>query len=220
MPIVKINVLEEAKNLTQPFLVVDLAEIDDFAARLFVSEGMVAWHKHIDQEQLFLVIDGELALESEWGNTMLRSGEMAVVPKAVTHRCGSAARTTALVFERRFFSNRQNGQRRLFVLKGAGEIKPVSIGATALSLKEPSVARKLTTVDDLALSVIRYEGETEEHLCCQGSELFLVQQDRLTLGTELGTVTLGRGEMTVIPQGASYRTQASESAVVLLASKE
>ena len=220
MPIVKINVLEEAKNLAQPFLVVDLAEIDDFAARLFVSEGMVAPHKHIDQEQLFLTIDGELTLETEWGNTMLRSGEMAVVPKAVTHRCGSAARTTALVFERRFFSNRQNGQRRLFVLKGAGEIKPVSIGATALSLKEPSVASRLTTVDDLTLSVIRYEGETEEHLCSQSSELFLVQQDRLTLETELGTVTLGRGEMTVIPQGASYRTRASESAVVLLASKE
>ena len=82
------------------------------------------------------------------------------------------------------------------------------------------MARKLTTVDDLALSVIRYEGETEEHLCSQGSELFLVQQDRLTLETELGTVTLGRGEMTVIPQGASYRIQAPESAVVLLASKE
>jgi homogentisate 1,2-dioxygenase len=220
MPIVKINVLEEAKKLDQPFLVVDLAEIDDFAARLFVSEGMVAWHKHIDQEQLFLTIDGELALETEWGNNMLRSGEMAVVPKAVTHRCGSAARTTALVFERRFFSNRQNGQRKLFVLKGAGEINPASIGATASSLEEPAVARKLTAVDDLALSVIRYEGEADEHVSSSGSQLFLVQQDSLTLETELGTVTLGGGEMTVIPPGASYRTQTSEGAVVLLASKE
>jgi homogentisate 1,2-dioxygenase len=220
MPIVKINVFEEAKKLSQPFLVVDLAEIDDYAARLFVSEGMVAEHKHIDQEQLFLTIDGELALKTEWGNNMLRSGEMAVVPKAVIHQCGSAARTTALVFERRFFSNRQNGQRKLFVLKGAGEISPISIGATASSLEEPSVARKLATVDDLALSVIRYEGEGDQRLCSQGSELFLVQEGSLTLETELGAVTLDRGEMTVVPSGASYRTQTSESAVVLLASKE
>jgi homogentisate 1,2-dioxygenase len=219
MPIVKINVFEEGKNLVQPFLVVDLAEVDDFAARLFVSEGMVAWHKHIDQEQLFLSLDGELVVESEWGNTVLQSGEMVVIPKAVTHRCGSAARTTALVFERRFFSNRQNGQRKLFVLEGAGEIKPVSIGAEALNLKAPSVARKLTTVDDLVLSVIRYEGEAQEFLCGEGSELFLVQEDSLTLGTDLGAVTLTRGEMTVVPKGTSYRAHADERAVVLLVTK-
>ncbi|TKJ30395.1 MAG: hypothetical protein CEE40_04970 [Chloroflexi bacterium B3_Chlor] len=219
MPIAKINAFEEANGLTQPFLVVDLADIDDFVARLFTSEGMIAWHKHIDQEQLFLVLDGELALESEWGNNMLRSGEMAVIPKAVAHRCGSVSRAVALVFERKVFANRQNGKRRLFVLEGAGKIHPVNIGAEALQLTEPSVARELIAVDDLCLSVVRYEGEGEEHLCSGGSELLLVQEDSLTVGTELGTVTLGRGEMTVVPKGVRYLPQASERAVVLLATK-
>lgn len=219
MPIVKINVFEEAKNITQPFLVVDLAEVDDFSARLFISEGMVAWHKHIDQEQLFLVLDGELTLESEWGNNTLRSGEMAVVPKAVTHRCGSIVRTIALVFERKFFSNRQNGQRRLFVLRGAGKIDPVSITAEALQLIEPAAALELITVDDLSLSLVQYEGEAEEHLCDEGSELLLVQEDHLTLETDLGIVTLGRSEMAVVPKGARYRAVAPGKAVVLLATK-
>jgi homogentisate 1,2-dioxygenase len=217
MPIDKINVFEAAKNLEQPFLVVDLAGIDEFAARLFVSQGMVAWHKHVDQEQLFLVLDGELALETEWGNTTLRSGEMAVVPKAVTHRCGSASRTTALVFERRFFSNRKNGQRWLLVLEGAGEIKPVNIGSEALNLKKPSVARSLITVDELTLAVILYEDEAHEHLCGDGSELLLVQEGSLTLETDLGTVALQRGEMATIPKGTSYRVLATEKAVALLA---
>lgn len=219
MPIAKINVFEEAKSLTQPFLVADLADIDDFVARLFFSQGMVAWHKHIDQEQLFLVVDGELALESEWGNTMLRSGEMAVIPKAVTHRCGSVAQSIALVFERKFFTNRQNGQRRLFVLEGAGRIDPVNIGSEALELKEPSVPRELIWVDDLSLSVVRYEGEAKEHLCSGGSELLLVQEDTLTVDTEVGTVTLERGEMTVVPKGARYSAQTSGKAVVLLVAK-
>jgi homogentisate 1,2-dioxygenase len=219
MPIAKINVFEEARNLTQPFLVVDLAEIDDFAARLFISQGMVAWHKHIDQEQLFLVLDGELVVESEWGNTELRSGEMAVIPKAVTHRCGSAARTTALVFERRFFSNRQNGQRRLFVLQGAGELKPVSIGAEASTLETTYVSRRLTTVDELVLSVARCQGETKEFVPSHGSELLLVQENTLTLETGLGAVTLDRGEMAVVPRGIPYRAHASQTAVVLLAFK-
>jgi homogentisate 1,2-dioxygenase len=219
MPIAKINVLEEAKSLTQPFLVVDLADIDDYVARLFTSQGMVAWHKHIDQEQLFLVVDGELALESEWGNTMLRSGEMAVIPKAVTHRCGSVSRTVALVFERKFFASRQNGQRRLFVLQGAGRIHPVNIGTEAMQLEKPSVPRELIWVDDLCLSVVRYEGKGEEHPCSEASELLLVQEDTLTLDTELGGVTLGRGEMTVVPKGARYRPQTSGKAVALLVAK-
>jgi homogentisate 1,2-dioxygenase len=220
MPIAKINILEEAKSLTQPFLVVDLADIDDFAARLFMSQGMVAWHKHIDQEQLFLVLDGELALESEWGNNTLRSGEMAVIPKAVTHRCGSVLRTIALVLERKFFSNRQNGQRRFFVLKGAGKINPVSIGAEALQLTEPYAPLEVITVDDLSLSLVRYEGEAQEHLCSGGSQLLFVQQDNLSLETDLGRVTLERGEMTVVPRGARYRTLAAGKAVVLLATKK
>ncbi len=220
MAIVKINVFEEAKNITQPFLVIDLADIDDFSARLFISQGMVAWHKHIDQEQLFLVLDGELTLESEWGNNTLRAGEMAVVPKAVTHRCGSILRTTALVFERKSFSSRQNGQRRLFVLRGAGKIEPVSIAAEALQLTQQSAQVELITVDDLSLSLVRYEGEAEEHLCSGGSELLLVQEDSLTLETDLGKVSLKRGEMTVVPSGARYRAQAPGKAVVLLATKK
>jgi homogentisate 1,2-dioxygenase len=201
MPITKINVFEEAKKLDQPFLVVDLADVDDFAARLFISQGMVAWHKHIDQEQLFLVLDGEMALESEWGNTTLRGGEMAVVPKSVTHRCGSVMQAVALVFERKFFANRQNGQRRLFVLRGKGKINPVSITAEALQLTEPFVPLELMSVDDLSLSLVRYEGQAEEHLCSEGSELLFVQEDIVILETELGTLTLGLGEMTVVPTG-------------------
>jgi mannose-6-phosphate isomerase-like protein (cupin superfamily) len=218
-PLEKVNVLERARSLVQPFLVVDLADIDDFAARLFVSQGMVAWHKHIDQEQLFLALDGELIVESEWGNTVLRSGELTVVPKSVTHRCGSTSRTTALVFERKFFSNRQNGQRRMFVLEGGGEIQTVSVGAEALNLREPYEARTLTTVDDLVLSVVRYEGESEQQLCSQGSELLLVRENSLILDSELGVVTLERGELVVIPKGASYRVRATKSAVVLLANR-
>jgi homogentisate 1,2-dioxygenase len=219
MSITKINVFEQAKSLDQPFLVVDLAEVDDFAARLFVSQGMVHVHRHIDQEQLFYTLDGELTLETEWGNTTLQSGEMAVIPKAVAHSCGSVARATALVFERKYFSNRQNGHRRLFVLEGEGELSPVSIGAEALELEGPSVPRRLVTVDELALSLVQYQGEAPERRCHHSSELLLVHQDNVSLETELETISLTRGDITVVPKGATYRVQAPGSALVVLAAK-
>jgi homogentisate 1,2-dioxygenase len=219
MPIAKINLFEEAKAITQPFLVVDLADIDDFVARLFISEGMVAWHKHIDEEQLFLVLDGELTLESEWGNNTLRSGEMAVVPKAVTHRCGSTIRTIALVFERKFFANRQNGQRRLFALRGGGKIKPVNIGAEAVRLTQASASQRLIGVDDLGFSLVHYGAKPRDHESSAGSELLLVQQGILSLDTEVGAATLERAEMTVVPRGIKYRGTAPDRAVVLRVSK-
>ncbi len=219
MPIAKINLFEEAKNIIQPFLVVDLADVDDFVARLFISQGMVAWHKHIDQEQLFLVLDGELTLESEWGNNTLRTGELAVMPKAVTHRCGSVPRTLALVFERKFFANRQNGQRRLFALRGAGTIAPVNIGAEIVQLTHGSAARHLVTVDDFALSLVEYSSEPKEYRTTAASELLIVQEGSLVLETELGTATLDRAEMTVVPKGIRYRGVAPERAVLLVATK-
>ena len=219
MPLARINLFEEAKKITQPFLVVDLADVDDFVARLFISQGMVAWHKHIDEEQLFLVLDGELTLETEWGNNVLRSGEVAVIPKAVTHRCGSVVRTVALVFERKFFANRQNGQRRLFALKGEGKITPVSIGAEAVQLEEPSVSQELVTVDDLTLSLVRYGNKPEERRCSRASELLMVQDGSLRLESELGSATLERAEMTVVPKGVKYRGTAVEKAIVLLVTK-
>ena len=94
-----------------------------------------------------------------------------------------------------------------------------SIGAHASELDAPSMPRRLTTVDDLVLSVVKYQGEVEEHHCHHGSELLLVHENSLTLRTDLGTVTLDRGEMTVVPKGVSYRVQAPEGALVLLVAK-
>jgi len=70
------------------------------------------------------------------------------------------------------------------------------------------------------LSVARCQGEAKERVSSHGSELLLVQENSLTLETELGALTLGRGEMAVVPRGIPYRAHASETAVVLMATKD
>ena len=81
MPLDKINVLQEADSLTEPLAVATLTRVEDFVVMVYICQGAVAWHKHEDQDELFFVQDGEIALETDLGHVVLREGEMAVVPR-------------------------------------------------------------------------------------------------------------------------------------------
>ncbi len=86
MPLKMVNVAEEAARLTEPFSLIELAYVDYFEVYVFICYGVVVWHRHIDQDELFLVQSGIISLETEWGNLKLGPGELAVVPKGVGHR--------------------------------------------------------------------------------------------------------------------------------------
>jgi mannose-6-phosphate isomerase-like protein (cupin superfamily) len=49
-------------------------------------EGEFPWHSHAETDDLFLVLDGRIRLETEQGNVELGPGELYVVPRGVLHR--------------------------------------------------------------------------------------------------------------------------------------
>ena len=49
-------------------------------------EGEFPMHKHDDTDDFFLVIEGNITIETENGNVNLNPGELYVVPKGVMHR--------------------------------------------------------------------------------------------------------------------------------------
>jgi mannose-6-phosphate isomerase-like protein (cupin superfamily) len=49
-------------------------------------QGEFPWHEHPDTDDFFLVLDGEITIETEQGNVDLSAGELYVVPKGVKHR--------------------------------------------------------------------------------------------------------------------------------------
>ena len=83
------------------FSPVDLAYVDDFVLRCSRVKGEFHWHRHLDQDELFLCHGGSLCVETREGRIVLAPGEGVVVPKGVEHRTLSAEGATALVFERR-----------------------------------------------------------------------------------------------------------------------
>ncbi len=49
-------------------------------------KGEFTWHSHDDTDDLFLVLKGEIDIETEDGTVALSAGELFVVPKGIRHR--------------------------------------------------------------------------------------------------------------------------------------
>ncbi|MCX2718853.1 cupin domain-containing protein [Lentiprolixibacter aurantiacus] len=67
-----------------------IAEIEDMQVLLAKVKGDFVWHKHKEEDELFLVIRGTLQMQFRDRTEIVREGELIVVPKGVEH-CPSTA---------------------------------------------------------------------------------------------------------------------------------
>lgn len=77
-----------------------LTTVNDAVVRLGIFEGDFPWHKHVDQDELFFVLEGEIVLDVEGREPVrLRVHEGFTVPKNVMHRPRSPQRSAVLMVE-------------------------------------------------------------------------------------------------------------------------
>jgi mannose-6-phosphate isomerase-like protein (cupin superfamily) len=62
-----------------------VAEVNGVEVRLAKVEGEFVWHSHADEDELFLVVRGELTIRLRDGEVKLGEGQLAVVPRGVEH---------------------------------------------------------------------------------------------------------------------------------------
>ena len=62
-----------------------IAEVDDVYVKVAKLHGTLAWHKHELEDELFLILKGQLCIEMEDQVVNLSEGEMFVVPRNVRH---------------------------------------------------------------------------------------------------------------------------------------
>jgi mannose-6-phosphate isomerase-like protein (cupin superfamily) len=80
-------------NLTEKFgLFADqwspkiVADLNDSHVKLAKVQGEFIWHQHAHEDELFIVVKGELIIELRDGAVTLGPGELVVIPKGVEHR--------------------------------------------------------------------------------------------------------------------------------------
>jgi aspartate racemase len=90
-----------AVSLTELWSPRVVAEVDDAYVKVAKVHGSLAWHSHDEQDELFLVLQGQLRIEMEGHAVELGEGEMYVVPKGVRHHPVAERECQLMLVERR-----------------------------------------------------------------------------------------------------------------------
>ena len=84
----------------EPWFNQTLTTVNDAVVRLGIIEGDFHWHKHDDQDEFFLVLEGELLIDLEDRDTVtLAPHHGFTVPRGVRHRTRAPGRTAILMVE-------------------------------------------------------------------------------------------------------------------------
>ena len=76
-----------------------IASLNDQEVKLAKFQGAFDWHAHENEDELFLVVQGEFTMEVRDRSVILREGEMIVVPRGVEHRPVAEQECHVLLFE-------------------------------------------------------------------------------------------------------------------------
>lgn len=76
-----------------------LTRVNDCVARIGVLHGEFHWHSHTDEDEFFLVLDGELLLDLEGKTLSLKRWMGATVPRGVIHRTRAPEKAVVLMVE-------------------------------------------------------------------------------------------------------------------------
>ena len=63
-----------------------IAEMNNYQFKLVKINNEFTFHKHLETDEVFIVIEGEMFIEFKTETIKLKAGEMIVVPKGTEHR--------------------------------------------------------------------------------------------------------------------------------------
>ena len=96
LEVIDINV-PEAKNYK--WFNQTLCKVNDSVVRVGIIEGEYHWHKHDNDDEFFLTIEGQLLIDLEDKTVELNPGQGFVIPRGIVHRTRATKRTVILMVE-------------------------------------------------------------------------------------------------------------------------
>ena len=81
-----INFEEKLAKFSEHWSPKIVAQMNDCHFKLVKFRGEIVWHNHANTDEVFIVLDGQMAIDFRDGRIDLKTGEMLVVPKGVEHK--------------------------------------------------------------------------------------------------------------------------------------
>jgi mannose-6-phosphate isomerase-like protein (cupin superfamily) len=99
MPNHPIDLSAKLSSVTEPWSPKVVARLNDYEVKVAKLQGEFVWHHHVDTDELFLVLSGQLIIQLHDGDVTLGPGQLFVVPRGVEHRPVAAGEVHAVLIE-------------------------------------------------------------------------------------------------------------------------
>jgi len=103
-----INIIEKLGKFSDYWSPRVIAEMNDYQFKLVKLHGEFVWHHHPDTDEVFIVLDGEMAIEFRDGQVSMEAGDMFVVPKGIEHKPVAPSECKVMLIEPRGVVNTGN----------------------------------------------------------------------------------------------------------------
>ena len=98
---IEMNIRKLSEDLSEYFSPKVIGEVNDVYVKIAKINGeKVPWHSHSNEDELFLVLDGELLFEIEGSDSfIMRKDDMYIVKRGISHRVSSKEDCSILLVE-------------------------------------------------------------------------------------------------------------------------
>lgn len=94
------NLAADGAASTSSYRNVVVNRVNESCLRLSAFEGEYRWHSHPGSDELFIVVDGQLAIDLADGSTLqLGPWDMVTIPAGIVHRTRALPRAVNLTVE-------------------------------------------------------------------------------------------------------------------------
>ena len=104
----KVNLAEKFAAFDEAWTPKLIGAVNDFDVKLAKLRGSFVWHRHDEEDELFLVVKGHLDIKLREGEVALDAGELFIVPRGVEHMPVADGEAQVLLFERQGTLNTGN----------------------------------------------------------------------------------------------------------------
>ena len=95
----KVNIREKLSKFSEHWSPKIVGEINESYVKVVKLQGEFVWHKHEDEDEMFLVIKGTLTIKLRNEDITLEEGEFFIIPKGIEHMPVAENEVHVLLFE-------------------------------------------------------------------------------------------------------------------------
>ncbi|MBK7667182.1 MAG: cupin domain-containing protein [Sphingobacteriaceae bacterium] len=99
MEINKINIAEKLNLFSDHWNPRIVGELNGQHVKLAKFAGEFVWHKHDNEDEMFLVLEGSFVMELRDKTMNINKGEFVIIPKGVEHKPSAEKEVHIMLFE-------------------------------------------------------------------------------------------------------------------------